>query len=80
VGHPHVDLVADTLEQDIDMRSGGGVAGDGQDGVTVLLAITGADITTVVPGDLLKTVADTEDGDLRTPSISGSAETFGAGL
>jgi hypothetical protein len=80
MGHPHVDLVADTLEQDIDMRSGGGVAGDGQDGVTVLLAITGADITTVVPGDLLKTVADAEDGDLRTPSISCSAETFDAGL
>jgi hypothetical protein len=55
------------------MGSGRGVAGDGQDGVTVLLAVTSADITTVVQDD-------TEDGDLRTQSKSSSAEILSAGL
>jgi hypothetical protein len=64
VRHPDVHLVINTLEESIDVRGSGGVAGDVQDGVSVLLTVTSTDVLSVVPGDLLKTVADSENGDL----------------
>ena len=65
MGHPHVNLVGDAREKGIDVRSSIGVAGDSQDRVAILLAVTSRDVLSVVPGNLLETVTDSEDGNLR---------------
>jgi hypothetical protein len=77
VGHPHVNRVRDAGEEDIDMRSGIGVAGNSQDGVAVLLAVASRNVLSMVPGNLLETVTNSENGDLRmsNPMTHGRART-----
>jgi hypothetical protein len=78
--HPYIKLVIDTLEQGIYVGSCRSVTGDSQDGMAILLAIASADITAVIPGDLLKTIADTKNRNLRIWSMSVSIEIFCARL
>jgi len=63
--HPNVQILVDTLEKNINVRGGRCMASDSQDGVAILLAVTSADVPSVVPSNLLETVADSENGDLK---------------
>lgn len=65
VGHPHFELEVEAGEEGVNVGGSGGVARHGEDGVAVFPAVAGGDVFTVVPGNLLKAVADAEDGNLR---------------
>jgi len=63
VGHPHLKLVLQALEQAVDVLPLLRMSVDVQIGVPVLLLVAGQHVLAVVPGELLETVADAQDGD-----------------
>lgn len=64
VRHPYGEFSVQAGEEDINMGRRVGVTGDREDGVSVLLAVARRDVLSVVPGNLLETVANSENGNL----------------
>lgn len=77
VGHPDDEFtLGQTFKQTINVCGKASVLGDSDDRVTVLSAFTSRDILSVVPGNLLQSVADTENWDTKVEN--GGVDVWGS--